>query len=147
LYLDKENRRQTIANRLDQLDVPLSLVSYRGGWSAPPPGMADELELLELAGGYKPLIIFDSLVRFQVTEVKGISEMSGVMALFRRLVNAGATVIVLHHCSKGYLSKGIDKLRGAGDIGAAADLVFILERDREGGTIDFRCEKDRDGVE
>lgn len=75
----------------------------------------------------KPLLIFDSLVRFlNGADENSNTEVSAVMANFLTLKDLGATILLLAHSSA---SKSADKLvRGATEIEAAPDVCLRCDR-------------------
>jgi hypothetical protein len=72
------------------------------------------------------LMIFDSLVRFHTADENSASEMRLVMAQLRKLADAGATVVALHHRAK---SQEGSNYRGSSDILAAVDVAYVLKSD------------------
>ena len=128
LYLDRENPISLIQSRLRILAggaVPNLFIW--GNWLAEEPPIIGDARLRKLAG-QRLLIIFDSFVRFHSCDENSATEMRGVMEQLRRLANLGATVIVLHHCSK---SDG-NKYRGSSDILAGVDLAYSVEKVSQG---------------
>jgi hypothetical protein len=114
-----------------------------GNWADEPPPGIDDPRLEEFARDHHLLIIFDSLVRFHDADENSIKEMAAIMAKLRKLVTAGATVIVLHHSPKSEPRK--NKYRGASDIHAGVDVAFNLSVDRKTNppTLTFECFKHR----
>lgn len=128
LYLDRENPLALVQWRLGVVaagSVP-GLYIW-GGWVADEPAVIGDARLLKIAKE-RPLIIFDSLVRFHSADENSASEMRAVMAELRKLSDLGATVLVLHHRSKAEGSK----YRGSSDILAAVDVAYSLEQTPEG---------------
>jgi hypothetical protein len=95
--------------------------------------------LLQIARERKPLIIFDSLIRFHSCDENSATEMAQVMQDLRALANAGATVIVLHHRAKSETSR----YRGSSDIAGGVDVAFSVSRDRQAGIVKLECFKSR----
>jgi hypothetical protein len=87
----------------------------------------------------KPLIIFDSLIRFHRAEENSATEMAEVMQNLRALANLGATIVVLHHKPK---AEGAH-YRGSSDIAGGVDTAFSVSRDRQAGTLKLDCFKSR----
>ncbi|MBZ5678216.1 MAG: AAA family ATPase [Acidobacteriia bacterium] len=144
LYLDGENPLALVLQRLGQLSIdPTEALSIWGGWhSSEPPGPKDE-RLLNFAREYQPLIIFDSLVYFHQGDEQSATETRAFMNFFRKLANAGATLVVLHHTGKGKSSK---RYRGSSDIEASVDMAYHLEGTRKAGPVDrlrMTCFKSR----
>ena len=101
LYLDRENPLVVMRERLRVLGIEESAEAncrIWGGWfRSAPPGIGD-IRLLEIAHARRPLMVFDSLIRFHAAaDENSATEMAVVMADLRALANAGATVVVLHH--------------------------------------------------
>jgi archaellum biogenesis ATPase FlaH len=139
LIIDKENPIQLQRQRLRILaGGPVPGLKIWGGWLPDPPPMLDDARLLRIARQERPVIVFDSLVRFHDVDENSASEMRHVMAHVRRLAVAGATVILLHHKPKSDESL----YRGSSDILAAVDMAFILEMEKP-GRLRFRCFKSR----
>jgi archaellum biogenesis ATPase FlaH len=141
LILDKENPVQLQRQRLRTLaggSILYPELKIWGGWLKDPPAMLGDPRLLKWAKEEKLLMIFDSLVRFHEADENDASEMRHVMAHIRRLADAGATVVLLHHKPKS------DELlyRGSSDILAAVDMAFILEVVCT-GSLRLRCFKSR----
>ena len=128
LYLDRENPLSLVQSRLSVLAhgvVPG--VHIWGGWLSDPPPMIGDPRLLKLATR-NLLVIYDSLVRFHGADENSATEMRNVMAPIRKLADAGATVLILHHRSKAEGSK----YRGSSDILAAVDIAYSMEQTSEG---------------
>ena len=124
LYLDKENPLTLVQQRMDVFaGGPIPELPIWGGWLSDEPPMVEDPRLLRWAAEHQPLIVFDSLVRFHTADENSASEMRNVMAHLRRLADAGATVLLLHHRSK----TEANKYRGSSDILAAVDMAYALE--------------------
>lgn len=125
LYVDLENPRNVIAARKEFLGIPSApRLRYWGRWSKLPFFGVDSRELLAYAAAEKPLLIFDSLVRFHRSDENSNSEMSKVMGDFLALSRAGATVLLLHHAGK----DAAKNARGAIEVEAAPDLGYRANR-------------------
>jgi RecA-family ATPase len=97
LYLDRENPLAVVRERLATLGVEsLNEARIWGGWLQEDPPAIGDARLLEIARDRKPLIVFDSLIRFHSADENSATEMAKVMQDLRALANAGATVIALH---------------------------------------------------
>jgi predicted ATP-dependent serine protease len=140
LYLDRENPLAIVRERLATLGVE-SLNEGRiwGGWLQEAPPAIGDARLLEIARDRKPLIVFDSLIRFHSADENSATEMAKVMQDLRALANAGATVIALHHKTKAEGSR----YRGSTDIAGGVDTAFSVSRDREAGLLTIECFKNR----
>jgi hypothetical protein len=124
LYLDRENPLSLVRQRMDaSAGGPVPGLHIWGNWLPDEPPVLGDPRLLAFAETEQPLIIFDSLVRFHSVDENAASEMRVVMGHLRRLADAGASVLVLHHRSK---SEG-NKYRGSSDILAAVDVAYSLE--------------------
>jgi hypothetical protein len=95
--------------------------------------------LLEMARERRPLLIFDSLIRFHNADENSATEMAEVMQSLRALANAGATVVALHHKPK---AEGAH-YRGSSDIAGGVDTAFSVSRDRQAGILKLECFKSR----
>ena len=128
LYLDKENPLALVQWRLGVIAAgSVPGLHIWGNWLADEPPAIRDSRLPKIAKK-RPLIVFDSLVRFHAADENSASEMRAVMALLRKLADLGATVLILHHRSK---AEG-NKYRGSSDILAAVDLAYSLEQTPEG---------------
>ncbi len=112
---------------------------YWGGWLPDPAPCIGDIRLLHAARERKPLIIFDSLIRFHGADENSATEMAAAMQDLRALANAGATVILLHHRAKSETSR----YRGSSDIAGGVDLAISVSRDRSAGIIKLDCFKSR----
>jgi archaellum biogenesis ATPase FlaH len=126
LYVDGENPIPVVRERLDRLQIPkLDNLDIWGGWCREhPPAGPDCKPVLGWAREHKGLIIYDSLIQFHPGSEQDSSETRKYLDHYRRLVNEGCAVILLHHTGKGENSK---QYRGSSDIKAAADQAFCLE--------------------
>ena len=143
LYLDRENPLAVMRERLAVLGIGQSAAAdcrIWGGWlDDAPPGIGD-IRILEIARERRPLIVFDSLIRFHAAaDENSATEMSMVMADLRALANAGATVVALHHKPK---SEGAH-YRGSSDIAGGVDTAWAVSRDRDAGLLRLECFKSR----
>jgi hypothetical protein len=143
LYLDRENPLAVMRERLAVLGIERSAAAdcrIWGGWLGDaPPGIGD-IRILEIARARRPLIVFDSLIRFHAAaDENSATEMAVVMADLRALANAGATVVALHHKPK---SEG-SHYRGSSDIAGGVDTAWAVSRDRDAGLLRLECFKSR----
>lgn len=104
----------------------------------PHPSIGDA-RLLHIARERRPLLIFDSLIRFHDSDENSATEMATVMQDLRALANLGATVIALHHRAKSETSR----YRGSSDIAGGVDTAFSVARDRQAGVLTLQCFKSR----
>ena len=125
LYIDQENGPNLIAHRREILGIPdTPKLRYWGRWCALPFIGIGSKELLDYAEAVRPLLIFDSLIRFHKGNENDNTEMARVMDSFVALARNGATVIVLHHCGK----TPERNFRGATEIEAAPDIACKIDR-------------------
>jgi hypothetical protein len=142
VYLDRENRLSVIRDRLGILNLDdRDFLKIWGRWLEDDPPLIGDPRLLEIARRYRPLIIIDSFVRFHSAEENNATQMAKVLEDLLCLVNAGATVVVLHHEGK---TPG-SRYRGSTDILAGVDAAFaIVKKTNKDGTIlTFHCYKHR----
>jgi len=140
LYLDRENPLTVVHERLTVLGIEsLGGTKIWGGWLGDAPPAIGDVRLLEIARERRPLIIFDSLIRFHSAEENSATEMAEVMGNLRALANVGATVFALHHKPK---AEGAH-YRGSSDIAGGVDTAFSISRDRQAGILKLECFKSR----
>ncbi len=143
LYLDRENPLAVMRERLAVLGIePSAAADSRiwGGWLGDAPPAIGDARLMEIARERRPLIIFDSLIRFHAAaDENSATEMAMVMQELRSLANAGATVVALHHKPK---SEG-SHYRGSSDIAGGVDTAWAISRDRDAGLLRLECFKSR----
>ena len=143
VLFDRENPLAIVRQRLTMLgNNPSSRPHIWGGWNTDPPPELGDPRLFEIAAKEKPLMVFDSLVRFHSADENSASEMRLVMAHLRRLADAGATVVALHHRAKSHEGSNY---RGSSDILAAVDVAYVLKSD--GGQLKLHRYKSRFGSE
>lgn len=140
LYLDRENPLRVVQERLAVLGIRAPQRSrIWGGWLPDAPPAIGDARLLEIARQRRPLIVFDSLIRFHDADENSATEMALVMGGMRALAHAGATVVALHHKPK---SEGT-LYRGSSDIAGGVDTAIAVSRDRTAGLLRFECFKNR----
>ncbi len=142
LYLDFENPLSVIRERQKTLslhDGPF--LRIWGHWLKDSPPVIGDRRLIKIARRLHPLIIVDSLRRFHTGDENSARQMALVIAYLRRLTDAGATVLLLHHQDK---SKNF-KYRGSTDILAGVDAAFELrmEKSKHETILSLRCYKHR----
>jgi AAA domain-containing protein len=140
LYLDRENPQAVVRERMAVLGIrSAERLRVWGGWlEDAPPGIGDA-RLLQIARRWKPLILFDSFIRFHECDENSATEMAPVMGELRALAHAGATVVALHHRAKSEASR----YRGSSDILGGVDVAFAVSRDRDAGLVKLQCFKSR----
>jgi hypothetical protein len=142
LYADLENSVAEIKRRLEILGFESTLDFMY--W-----GMHCDLSPASIGSGVypefvereavKPLIVFDSLVRFSTAENENdAAQMAQVMSGFRLLNAKGATVLLLHHSGK---SAG-SAVRDSSDITAGPDVVLTVAS-CDDGAINLKTAKTR----
>lgn len=125
LYLDYENPLSVIRERLAILRLhDGEWLKIWGHWLKDPPPQIGDRRLDEIARRHRPLIIFDSFLRFHSAEENSATQMASVLAKLRRLTVAGASIFPLHHLAKSQRSQ----YRGSSDILAAVDAAFTLSK-------------------
>jgi hypothetical protein len=144
LYLDRENPLPLIKERCTLLGIQDS-EAFRiwGGWESDSPPMIGDPRLLELARVRKPLIVFDSFIRFHGADENSATEMGRVMGELRALANAGAVPILQHHKPKAEGSP----YRGSTDIKAGVDVALSVVSEKNQKTLTLKCFKNRFGEE
>ena len=91
---------------------------------------ADDLEdIVEFVRENKvDIVIVDTFVRIHDLDENSNSEMSRLYQCFRKVTDAGAALVVLHHARKGATgSIGHESMRGAVEIAAQAETVLSIE--------------------
>jgi hypothetical protein len=130
LYLDKENSWGIVTERFERFrikkDNPNML--YHGMYveekDVPEAGSVDLLQWIQ-SEPVKPLIVFDSLVRFLPSHNDSDqAEAAKFGEYMMKLTTAGAAVWVLHHSGKGESTKDG---RGSADLTAQCDIKLIME--------------------
>jgi predicted RNA-binding Zn-ribbon protein involved in translation (DUF1610 family) len=91
---------------------------------------------------HKPLVIFDSLIRFMPdgADENSAVEMRHVTEFMQRLKACGATVLMLHHAGKAETSN----FRGSSELAAGVDVSYTLRKPKD-GRLDLECCKSRFG--
>jgi hypothetical protein len=79
------------------------------------------------------LIIIDSLVRFMNGDPDKESDVRKVFENIKPFLEQGISFLILHHQNKASGNKNngntkLNSLRGSGDIGAQADIVFLINK-------------------
>lgn len=131
MYLDRENPQDVIYDRLRAFGLRNDVVGRLHYYHRPeayldrsPEKLLDDALLIQ-----PKLIVLDSLVGFHQQEENSAGAMrhlfmDGIIPLARE---TGAAVLVLHHSGKGG-DDSYKRIRGSGDIQAAADNVIELTR-------------------
>ena len=124
LILDRENPRAVVTDRFKRLGLPLNTARVRvwGRWckQAPPlPDAPEVREWVQRAGG-PVIVVVDSLAGFfEGADQNDAAPMRVFLDRSRRIADAGASVIILHHSGKG---ESAQDYRGSSDFKAAIDV-------------------------
>jgi hypothetical protein len=148
LILDRENPRSVVADRMLRLGLNDSpLLRWAGGWigqDAPGPD-AEAVIAWVRACAAKPLVSVDSLAAFLDGDENSATDMRRFMHFCRRLADAGACVVIIHHDGKADTAKDF---RGSSDFKSAVDQAFHttnVSSDLRLDRIRLRCFKSRFG--
>lgn len=137
-YIDRENPRELIINRLNMIGRAKDFIFW-GLWSNPEPPQLGDISYLEIAKE-KPLIIFDTLLKFHQGDENSSRDMGIVSRHLTMLRDAGATVLVLHHKGKSPLND----YRGSSEIVGGVDIAYSLSKAKEeGGILSLKGIKNR----
>jgi hypothetical protein len=145
LILDRENGATIYKERFNRLNIPKQEnIAYWGGWDDPEPQGPDFEAYVELAKVEKPLIIFDSFIAFMKDgSEQDATEVRRYMNSFRRLAQAGATVVFIQHKGNGDNTK---EYRGSSDIKASVDMAWVLTAKDRLQNAKLRNIKSREGM-
>ena len=146
LVLDRENPEAVVNRRKKYLQAgnPEGL-HYWGQWHQEKPASIWDRRLLDFCAKHRPLVIFDSLVRFLRGAENSAEDMARVTAAFRELVNAGGTVLVIAHRSDKPKSP---EYRGSSELLAGCDIAWRMERQEDDQrVVHLKCMKNRFGEE
>jgi hypothetical protein len=129
VYLDRENPQGTVLERFARLGITDSEhFKYWGGWlpeEAPAPGGALLVDYVRSCDP-KPVLVFDSMVRFLNGSENDNVEVAKFMRTVRALADLGATVYLLIHASPKDQSR--QPYRGATDIPGSIDIGYYVEK-------------------
>jgi len=126
LIIDKENPLPILADRFRRLRVSDGEhLRVWGGWCPDEPPDVDSPILTAWVASCnpKPVLVIDSLIAFNKGDENDAGEIRKFFSALRRLADAGATIILLHHTGKGETTKDY---RGSSDIKASIDVGFHL---------------------
>ncbi len=149
LYLVPEAGEKSFRARLDRLGMPDDLFLCR----TIKDGLLrlDDPRLLAAVKALRSAVILDTAIRFsQAKDENSATENQALMDAFCRLIKGGAKAVLgLHHSAKSTASVEEmtleNVLRGTGDLGAMADVVYGLKCvDQEKNEIRVQCVKARD---
>ena len=136
MYLDEEMGVARVLPRIQKIGIPRNsdlLYTNREGVK-----LDDKAHRAQICDTVKKygirIIVVDSLTRVHGLDEGSNKEMARLYGFMREIMDAGATLVICHHDRKGGQgdsSVGHDRSRGAGEIMAAADMVYSVEK-REG---------------
>jgi hypothetical protein len=147
LFLDRENMRSLIADRMRRLGLADSpLLRWAGGWQGEVPEPdSPQVKKWIRSCELKPLIIIDSLIAFLDGNENDASDMRRFTDRLRVLANMGATVILIHHDGK---AESARDFRGSSDFKGSIDQAFHvtnISSDLRLNKLRLRCFKSRPG--
>ena len=145
LIVDRENGAAIYKERFERLNIEKhENIRYWGSWDEfPPEGPAFE-GFIEAAKAVKPLVIFDSFIAFlEEGSEQDATDIRKYTRLYRALVNAGATVIFIHHTGKGENTKDY---RGSSGIKDDVDMAWVLRSTEYMRTAKLHKTKCREGL-
>ena len=127
LYLDRENPLGAVVERHERLGVTGISDNYRywGGWCRDkvPDPTSETVMSWVMATEPRPVIIIDSLIAFSQVDENDATKVRAYTGGLRRLADAGATVILLHHCGKGESTK---HYRGTSGFEDSLDIGYVV---------------------
>lgn len=126
LYLDFENPPSIIRKRGKMLNLSSDYFHVWGHWWEHAPPKIGDPRLIEIALRHGLLIIVDSFIRSHSADENSAKQMAKVFRWLRRLADAGATILLLHHQAKTQNSQ----YRGSTDILAGVDGAFELRKEK-----------------
>jgi hypothetical protein len=145
-YLDKENNRQIIADRMKKICKGLNLKRKKFPTTfLLKEGMLDNPTFLEQLIEYVEeeaigLIIFDTLVRFNSGNENSSQDMNKLYQAFVKLQsNTGATILFLHHTNR------MGEFRGSSDLLGQVDCLYKIEKKYKTTKFKISNEKNRMG--
>lgn len=136
MYLDEEMGVARVLPRIQKIGIPRNsdlLYTNREGVKLDNKSHREQICDTVKKYGIK-IIVVDSLTRVHGLDEGSNKEMARLYGFMREIMDAGATLVICHHDRKGGQgdsSVGHDRSRGAGEIMAAADMVYSVEK-REG---------------
>jgi KaiC/GvpD/RAD55 family RecA-like ATPase len=136
LYIDEENRINTLKTRLTKLvnglnidEEKLENLSFliESGVKLDDEDLANSL-LDKIQEKRPALIIFDSLIRFFNGEENSSKDVKVVFDVMKRIIKENdSAIIILHHTRKdSHANK--HSLRGSGDLSAFCDSVLMIQK-------------------
>ena len=131
LIIDEENGLPDLKDRYRKMQIPKGLpiyfLSFQGVKMDNPSSV---VKLTKVIREIQPvLVIGDSLIDLHAANENAANEMIPVMTEFKKIVNTGIGVFLLHHQGKGMRSQD-DSSRGSGSIPGAIDIEYQLNVDK-----------------
>lgn len=148
LYFDEENPEDVVKRRMKALGLlHPDQVRYIHNQGVRVDKVADKV--MDEAWAFEPtLVVFDSLTRFHTGDENDagfINELFG--GCFKPLArDTGATVVILHHTTKGTDDSSFRRSRGSGDITASIDAGFDVSPGGNYGSLRVERYKSRRGA-
>jgi hypothetical protein len=141
LYLDYEMTGASMRDRLELIaGGSVANLHIWGAWCPDPPPLVSDPRLLSIAKQEKPFIVIDPLrLAHRAEDENDSDDMTAVMADMRKLVQAGATCLFVHHTGK---SEG-SASRGSSVLQDLSDACLLQERDERSGLIKVKSTKAR----
>lgn len=133
MYLDEEMGVARVLPRIQKLGIPRNselLYANREGVKLDNQKHREQLCDTIRKYGVK-LVVVDSLTRVHNLDEASNRDMARLYSCMREIMDLGATLVVCHHDRKGGQGEsgvGHDRARGAGEIMAAADMVYSVEK-------------------
>lgn len=133
MYLDEEMGVARVLPRIQKLGIPRNAdLLYTNRLSVKLDNKAHRDQIVDAIRKYGiKIIVVDSLTRIHGLDEGSNRDMAKLYSYFREIMDAGATLVICHHDRKGGQgdsSVGHDRSRGAGEIMAAADMVYGVEK-------------------
>jgi len=133
MYLDEEMGVARVLPRIQKLGIPRNsdlLYANRENVKLDNKAHREQISATIRKYGIR-MVVVDSLTRIHSMDEASNKDMARLYSYMREIMDLGATLIVCHHDRKGGQgdsSVGHDRARGAGDIMAAADMVYSVEK-------------------
>lgn len=133
MYLDEEMGVARVLPRIQKLGIPRnSELMYANREGVKLDNQKHREQLCDTIKKYGvKLVVVDSLTRIHNLDEASNRDMARLYSFMREIMDLGATLVVCHHDRKGGQGEsgvGHDRARGAGEIMAAADMVYSVEK-------------------
>jgi len=133
MYLDEEMGVARVLPRIQKIGIPRnSDLLYTNREGVKLDNKSHREQICDAVKKYDiKIIVVDSLTRVHGLDEGSNKEMARLYGFMREIMDAGATLVICHHDRKGGQgdsSVGHDRSRGAGEIMAAADMVYSVEK-------------------